>query len=61
MPATYKIITGATQDRATGEITPIYRDVSEEAFIAWMRPILDAAKALKQAPKGDADYAKSGI
>ena len=53
MEESYKIITGATQDRATDEIIPIYREVSQEAFIAWMRPILDAAKALKQSKVGE--------
>ena len=50
MPA-YQIITGATQDRETGKITPIYREATEEQFIAWMRPILDAARALRDAGK----------
>jgi hypothetical protein len=53
MPA-YKIIIGATQNRETGEITPIYREATEEQFIAWMRPILHAAGALRDAGKNDA-------
>ncbi len=43
----YKIIIGARQDRATGEITMVYRDVTEVEFAAWMRHILNAARALR--------------
>lgn len=42
------IITGATIDRKTGEMKPICQEVTHEEFIAYIRPLLEAAKILQR-------------
>jgi len=56
----YKIIVGATQNRETGEITPIYREATKEQFVAWMRPILHAAGALRDA-QDKREHRRAGV
>lgn len=43
------IITGGTIDKKTGEFVMEYKEVTQEEFIAWVRPLLDAAKILQRA------------
>ena len=54
------IITGATQDRETGELIPVYKEVPDEQFIVYMRRLLSAGQILQQGEEGRKQQAKIG-
>ncbi len=45
---TWKIPTGATIDRKTGEMTLLFREGTKAEFVAAMRPVMEAAKVLSR-------------